>query len=157
VAAIIGNLAMLVAGQGDDDEEAERLYREALAIDTDLLGADNVNISIDLMNLGSFLLARERYGEAQPITLRALQLLEGALGPDAWITANARSLHGGVLTGLRRYGEAETELLAAAAALEAELGPEHERTRLSWQRLVSLYEASDRPAEAAGWRERLDG
>jgi len=157
VAAVIGNLAMLVAEQGDDDEEAERLYREALAIDTELLGAGNVNISIDLINLGSFLVQRQRYDEALPSTLRALEILEGALGPNAWITANARSLHGAALTGLRRYDEAEAQLLAAAAALEAELGSEHDRTRLSWQRLVSLYEASGRPAEAATWSERLGG
>jgi serine/threonine protein kinase/tetratricopeptide (TPR) repeat protein len=157
LAAITGNLAMLIDQQGDDDAEAERLYRDALSIDTELLGADNVNISIDLVNLGSFLVTRQRYAEAEPLLLRALQILEGALGPDAWITANARSLYGAVLTGLQRHGEAEEQLLAAAAVLEAELGAEHERTRRAWERLVTLYEASGRPANAAAFRERLGG
>jgi hypothetical protein len=51
--------------------------------------------------------------------------------------------------------EAEALLLAAHHALAAQLGPDHRRTQRALGRIVELYNAWGKPAEAAEYRARL--
>jgi eukaryotic-like serine/threonine-protein kinase len=59
------------------------------------------------------------------------------------------------LTGLHRYTQAETTLLAAARGLEAVRGPRFHWTQVAFAALRDLYTATNRPADANTWRQRL--
>jgi hypothetical protein len=80
--------------------------------------------------------------------------------PDDWKTFNTQSLLGGVLLGQKKYAEAEPLLLAGYEGMEARQStiPPQANPRLTeaLERLVQLYEALDKPDEAAKWRAELE-
>ena len=63
-------------------EEAEPLFRRALAIREAALGPDHLYTAYSLNDLAELLWARGRSGEAEPLHRRALAIREAALGPD---------------------------------------------------------------------------
>jgi tetratricopeptide (TPR) repeat protein len=81
--------------------------------------------------------------------------------PEGWRTFSSKSLLGAALLGQKNYAEAEPLLLAGYEGLRshADALPEGVRAgRLTeaLQRLVTLYEATDRKDEAARWQKELD-
>ena len=68
---------------------------------------------------------------------------------------------GGALLGQKRYAEAEPLLVSGydgMKRLEATIPPQgRDRLTEALQRLVRLYEATNKPAEAARWRATLAG
>lgn len=70
------------AGQQDNDEKSEALFKEALAIDAKALGQDHPIVGASLDNLASLYEAQERYAEAEPLFQRALAIWEKSLGSD---------------------------------------------------------------------------
>jgi tetratricopeptide (TPR) repeat protein len=112
-----------------------------------------------LASSGSGLLALKRYADAEPLLRECLTIRE-KLAPDAWTTANAKSMLGGALLGQQKYAEAETLLVAGYKGLkktEATL-PANARQNLlkSLERLVQLYEALDKKEEAARWKREQE-
>ena len=80
--------------------------------------------------------------------------------PDFWPTFNRKSLIGGALFGQKKYADAEPLLLTGFEGMkkqEAKI-PRSLRIRLpqAAERLVQLYEATDRKDEAAKWRKELE-
>jgi eukaryotic-like serine/threonine-protein kinase len=79
--------------------------------------------------------------------------------PDDWRTFNARSMLGGSLLGQKKYAEAEPLLLSGYEGMKQRENriPAAGRPRLkeTLQRLVQLYEATNRPDQAAGWKQKL--
>jgi len=80
--------------------------------------------------------------------------------PNDWTTAIAKSLLGEALTGLKRSPEAEPLLMAGQKDLAEcrDKIPVPERVATlhdSVDRLVRLYEAWNKPAEAAKWKKTL--
>jgi hypothetical protein len=55
-----------------------------------------------------------------------------------------------------RYAEAEPLLLHSVAALTSTFGEAHERAAEARRKLVSVYEAWGRPAQASRFREATD-
>jgi hypothetical protein len=81
--------------------------------------------------------------------------------PDVWTTFNTQSMLGGSLLGQKKYAEAEPLLLEGYQGMkqrEAQI-PKAGQARLgeALDRLVELYEAWDKKAEAAKWRAVRDG
>jgi hypothetical protein len=66
-----------------------------------------------------------------------------------------KSLLGATLAALARYDEAETVLLDAQRDLDATAGPQSRDARATLTRLVALYDAWQRPEEAAAYRALL--
>jgi len=104
------------------------------------------------------LLANGKCAEAEPLARACLAIREKQI-PDDWRTFNARSLLGGSLLGQKKHAEAEPLLLAAYEGMkqrEARI-PTNGRPRLkeTLQRLVQLYETTDRPDQAAEWKQKL--
>ena len=79
--------------------------------------------------------------------------------PDVWSTFNTRSQLGGALLGQKKYAEAEPLLLAGYEGMKqrAKTIPPQGKMRIpeAIERLVLLYEATDKKDEAAKWRKAM--
>jgi len=107
----------------------------------------------------SALLDEGKFAEAELAGRECLALCEKQI-PDNWLAFDARSLLGGSLLGQKKYAEAEPLLLSGYEGMmqrEAGISAEGRRLRLTeaLQRLVQLYEATDRPTQAAEWKQKL--
>jgi tetratricopeptide (TPR) repeat protein len=100
-----------------------------------------------------------RHDLAEPLFRRFLEVLEQDWA-DEWEAFEARSLLGGALLGQKKYAAAEPLLLAGYAGMrkrEAKVIEEGAggKLRAAGRRVVQLYEAWGKPAEAARWRKEL--
>jgi hypothetical protein len=77
------------AARGDADE-AEALYRRALAIKERRLGRDHFDVAITLNHLALRLEEHKRVAEAKRTLARALRILERRLGPRHPTTRTCR-------------------------------------------------------------------
>jgi eukaryotic-like serine/threonine-protein kinase len=79
--------------------------------------------------------------------------------PDDWPSFHAKSMLGEAQLGQKKYADAEPLLVAGYAGLkqrEKKLPPPGKiRLTEAAARLVQLYEAWGKPAEAAKWRQLL--
>jgi serine/threonine-protein kinase len=153
-AAALGNLGLLLRDQGDL-AGAERLLRESLALDREILGEEHPSFAGSLVNLAVVVRDRGDPAAARPLLLQALAILEPAVGREHWTVARARQGLGVCFLREGRRAEAERELRAAEAVLTKALGPQDERTQQAVRFLVELYASWDRPADAERYRSRL--
>jgi tetratricopeptide (TPR) repeat protein len=101
-----------------------------------------------------------------PIRLFTIGLLRDCLTTrertmaNSWLTFRSQSLLGGALLGLKQYADAEALLRAGYEGMkkqEAQLPPEGKAGLTeAVERLVQLYEATDKKDEAAKWRKERD-
>jgi serine/threonine protein kinase len=151
----VNNLARLLHDQGKQ-AEAEALAREALAharragplIQPELLRILGV--------LGSVLTARGKASEAEPLLRECLEGQRKMLPNGHWRIAQAQSLLGACLAVQREYPESEGLLLASFRELQRAQGTPGPELTKARQRLVQLYEAWGKPAEAAKWKAEHD-
>ena len=144
---VMNDLASWLENRAEYDE-AELLYRQALAILEKALGPEHPNVATILNNLAGLYHAQGRYGQAEPLYQRALAIRKKVPGPD----------HPDVATGLNnlaelyrvqgRYTQAELLLRRAFAILERALGSEHPLVATSLNNLATLYYNQGRYAEA---------
>ena len=104
------------------------------------------------------LLVAGNYIEAEPIARECLEARQVAM-PDRWLTFNAMSMLGGALLGQGQYAEAEPLLLSGYKGMKQreDTIPAQGKVRLqeTLERLVQLYEAWDKPDQAAEWKQTL--
>jgi len=118
----------------------------------------DVNLSgITLLVLGRALVEQGKLDEATPLLQETLTIFRehSAQQPDR--AALAANWLGAIQVARKAYPAAETLLLSGPEeffAIAAEMSP-HER-RLAVGHIVKLYEAWDKPEQAATWRRRLD-
>jgi serine/threonine protein kinase/predicted Rdx family selenoprotein len=160
----VGNLIAALE-HSDRYDEAEPWRRKWLAVVQARAGTEHPAYASELAALGLNLLTQKKWSEAQPVLAECLALREKLASNakpvvPAWQVANVKSMLGEALAGQKRYSEAEPLLLAGRAGLkehEAEMPPEAKvRVREALLRLIGLYEAWDKPQEAAQWRTELD-
>jgi non-specific serine/threonine protein kinase/serine/threonine-protein kinase len=98
---------------------------------------------------------------------QALPLIEQVLTkrekqePDAWTTFYAKAMLGEALLGQKKYADAEPLLVQGYEGMkqrEAKIPPQFRdmRIREPLDRLVQLYDAWDKPDQAAKWRKELE-
>ena len=135
--------------------EAEAWRRKWLAVVKERAGTDSLPHAGELSLLGMNLIHQTKWAEAEPVLRECLRIRE-KLQPDVWSTFNAKSLLGGALAGQRKYDQAEPLLLAGYEGMKQRAAaiPPAGRTRLpeAADRLVQLYIATGRPAEATKWQ-----
>jgi serine/threonine protein kinase/tetratricopeptide (TPR) repeat protein len=136
---------------------AEPQLRELAAFVRGQAGPDSPAYALQLSRLAENLLGQKKYPEAESAARDALAVL-AKKAPDAWPTFNTRSVLGGALLGRRRYADAEPYLVRGYTGMkerEAQI-PRAARGSLTeaLKRLVRLYDAWDKPDEAARWRKR---
>lgn len=115
VAKVASRLAFVRFATGHPDD-AERLYRRALAIDEAVLGPDHPDIATDLNNLAQLSLRRNDGASAVPLLGRALAIRRQALGPAHADTLSLAQNYAGLLRRMDRVQEADQILADIALA-----------------------------------------
>ena len=156
LAAAYSNLAfeMKDAGRLDD---AVTLFRQAIAVQEAVLPGDHPNRAFPLIGLAGVYTEQDRAGVAEPLYRRALALRRAALPPEHTQIGEATGALGACLTALRRYADADTLLLESHRVYLAADGAAGNGTRRAARRLVALYEAWGKVAEAERYREGTAG
>ena len=90
--------------------------------------------------------------EGETILREAVKLRTESLPKEHFWVAVANSALGECLTTQKRFAEAEPLLVESYASLKSRLGQRDPRTAEALQRLVKLYEAWGKPAQAAQYR-----
>ena len=150
----LNNLANAVRRQGRLDE-AERLQLENMQLHRRVIGDRHPNTITGIYNYADLLRELGRYDQAEPLFLECIELGRDNLPTGHWLVGLYRDGYGEMLRTAGRYEEAEPHLLGGYHTLKERLGEEHPRARRSAGRLVTLYEAWDRPDEAQAWRTVL--
>src|SRR5262249_55964936 len=108
----------------------DRLLPHALACDRwiESMGLEFPEVARLLTQAASYLNARARYAEAEPLSRRALAIREHVQGPDHPDTATSLNNLAGLLDDQGKLPEAEPLYRRALAIRERVLGPDHPDT-----------------------------
>jgi tetratricopeptide (TPR) repeat protein len=139
--------------------QAATLIMELLDKDRKSLPANSPQLAALLAQNGGNLLQLRAWSDAESV-LRECLTIRANNEPDDWRVFSTMSALGEALHGQKDYPAAESMLLHGYEGMkrrEAELPPQEKEMRLSTarERLVRLYEAWDKPEEAARWRRLL--
>jgi serine/threonine protein kinase/tetratricopeptide (TPR) repeat protein len=138
--------------------DAEVLVRDAVSAMREVPGAQHPSTLGALELLGYVYLQERKYADAERVLREALAGREKAT-PASWSRFDTQSMLGGALAGQRRYDEAERLILDGYDGMQKQASsiPAYNRDSLTdaGQRIVDLYTASGKPAQAAEWRNRL--
>jgi tetratricopeptide (TPR) repeat protein len=129
-------------------QQAEPLYRRALAIDEASYGPEHPHVARDLNNLAFLLSVVDRLPEAEPLMRRALTIEEASYGPDHPRVAGELSNLAQILKATNRLAEAEPLMRRALAICEASYGPDHPDVARMLNNLARLLEDTARLGEA---------
>ena len=154
VATVLSNKGKWLTGQGRY-AEAAACFEEGLAIRRKRLGDRHPLVAILSYKLASLLNIRGQFGRAEALARESAALLGQGLPPGHWRKLYAESILAAALVGQGRYAEAEPLLLRGYPVLKASIGARAKPTQEVLACLVSLYQAWNRPAEAARFRALL--
>jgi tetratricopeptide (TPR) repeat protein len=129
-------------------EDAEPLYRRALAIDEASYGNDHPDVARDLNNLALLLKVTNRLAEAEPLMRRALAIDEASYGndhPNVAIRLNNLAL---LMYATNRLEEAEPLMARVVEIFEISYGNGHTKVATAINNLAQLLQATNRLAEA---------
>jgi serine/threonine protein kinase len=154
----VGRLAVLLLEEGKN-AEVEAMYRQELPGIRAHLATDSPWLARALAPFARALLNLGKFNEAEPLARECLVIFEKTL-PDDWRTFNARSMVGGCLLGERKYAEAEPLLVSGYQGLKEReatfLDVSKPRLKEALQRLVQLFQSTNRPDQAAEWKQKLE-
>jgi Tfp pilus assembly protein PilF len=152
------NLAVMCQRQGKH-ARAESLFIQVVEGRRQRLGPEHQNVAVTLADLGLNYLQQKEYAKAEVRLRECLQICEKRLA-ESWHHFHAQSLLGGSLLGQQKYAEAEPLLRRGYEGLKARerIIPADDRMCLTeaLERLVQLYAAWDKKAEAAKWHRKLE-
>jgi len=148
----VNNLAFVLTQLGDYIA-AEPLYREALERWRESLGA-HPRVAAALSNMAALLRNQGDDEAAEPLYREALAMRRTLMGEHPDVAANLTEL-GALLKDKGEYTAAEAHHREALAMLRRLYGEEHRQNQEAVMRLVELYEAWDRPEQAAEYRALL--
>jgi eukaryotic-like serine/threonine-protein kinase len=145
-------------------DQAEVWRRKWLAAVKDQHGPVSAAYAEELSGLGSNLLQQKKHADAEPILRESLAILR-TKQPASSGMFHTQSLLGAALLGQQKYADAELLLVQGHVGMNdsaKDRGPKRHDTQMtrrlteSLERLVRLYDAWDRPADAARWRKELE-
>src|SRR5262249_6120194 len=149
----VWNLALILASRRQWPE-SEQLWVETIALQRKLLGPDHLQMATLLEHLAAVRLEQNKFNEAEAPARECLATRESQM-PRHWRTFEARSLLGASLLGQGKHADAEPLLRAAFDGLKERQDKIPEPSQVSLkkaaQRLVQLYEQTNRPDQAAEW------
>jgi len=103
---LYGSFALAAEASGDV-ERAESAYKEAIALDERFFDKPNPDTAWDLGIYGTFLIAQNRFDEAEPYLARALDMRRAVFGETDERTLYAVAGMGKMRYGQRNYADAE--------------------------------------------------
>jgi serine/threonine protein kinase len=128
--------------------ETLKIYRESF-------GPYYDNYPTALIINGLILAKTGQAKEGENILREAVKIRTESLPKEHYWVAQAESALGECLTIQKRYNEAEPLLLNSYEALKISQGADNPRTTIALQRLINLYEAWNKPGQAARYRALL--
>jgi serine/threonine-protein kinase len=137
--------------------EAVEYSREILALRGKTLPESHPSIPYALQTLGRSLDRQGDSAGARVALEESLALRRHYVGPESWLAGSSEGVLGEHYTLVKQYAKAEEVLLHANDILSHALGANHPRVATNIRRLVTLYEAWDKPARAAEYRAMLPG
>ena len=144
----LGNIAVQT-GRLDDAEAAftrmGNIYRKTY-------GTKHFLIATATSNLGGVFVARKDYTRAEALYRQAVAMYSETQSPEHLNTGIARIKLGRSLVRQQRYAEAEAELLAGYGIVSRQTSPSVSWLKAAQEDLVALYDATNRPDEAAKYR-----
>jgi tetratricopeptide (TPR) repeat protein len=140
-------------------DRAEPLLRETAELVKLQAGAESPRFARQSVDLGVNLLRQQKWIEAEAVFRECVRICEKA-EPDSWTTFYNQTFLGGALVGQRKHAAAEPLLLKGYQGMrerEAQIPERYRNLHVidALMQLVRLYEAWDKPDEAARWRARL--
>jgi len=146
---------VLYQDEGKNDL-AEQTLTEALALDRKRLQPGELATRTCLTALARLRLTQRKYAEAESL-LREAMNGSGNQNTQIWDTFDRQSLLGATLMAQGKYAEAEPLLLSGYEGLQKQSPAISVDANLpeAGQRLVQLYTAWEKPAQADEWRLRL--
>ena len=127
-------------------KESEEQQRRALAEATALANAKIVAVVSN--DLAALLLNTNRFGEAEPLMRRALEINESAFGNQHPTVAICLNNLAALLLNTNRLGDAEPLMRRALEIDEAAFGNQHPTVAISLNNLATLLHATNRLKEA---------
>ena len=121
--SVLNNTALSLFKAGDPDE-AELLYRRAIAIDNKTLSPDDPERAWALNNLGLLLKRKGDYEHAEPLYQQAIGIREKALGPEDSALAQSLNNLGMLFLAEGKADQAEPLLLRALNMRKTVLPPD---------------------------------
>ena len=130
----MNNLASAYQAAGKLDL-ALPLFEETLKLRKAKLGPDHPDTAGTMASLGSLLIEKRLFTEAEPLLRECLTIREKTK-PDDWRTFNTRRLLGSALLGQKKYADAEPLLLKGYEGMKAarEVDSEIRRSRQAYSR-----------------------
>ncbi|WP_426613120.1 CHAT domain-containing tetratricopeptide repeat protein [Bradyrhizobium sp. McL0616] len=147
LAGALNNLAQIYADQGHDDQ-AEPLYKRAIALMEKGTSLDSVEIAPVLNNLAALDQRQSRFAEAEPLFRRALAIREKALSrehPDVGQSLNNLAT---LYVKQEHFADAEPLFQRALAIYQKVGGPEHPAVATLLNNLGQLDRDVNRDADA---------
>ncbi|KJC54863.1 hypothetical protein UB31_04450 [Bradyrhizobium sp. LTSP849] len=147
LAAALNNLAQIYADQGHDDQ-AEPIYKRAIALMEKGTGLDSVEIAPVLNNLAALDQRQSRFAEAEPLFKRALAIREKALSrehPDVGQSLNNLAT---LYVKQEHFADAEPLFQRALAIYQKVGGPEHPAVATLLNNIGQLDRDLNRDADA---------
>jgi serine/threonine protein kinase/tetratricopeptide (TPR) repeat protein len=148
------NLAVLYKRMGRL-AEAEPLYEEDYRVSRRLLGEEHPDVLPSMSNLGRLYLAQGKLAEAERLLAKAVATANKVVPHGLYGRGVILQSYGETLVAMGRFREAEPFLLEAYSIVSPSRGAEDRGVVRCVESLVSVYERTGRPEEAATWRRRL--
>lgn len=140
-------------------DQAEPWIRKSLALVLNRYRWESSEYAAAQAALGENLLHQKKWVQAALVLLDAITLGQN-YAPYYWKTFHSRSLLGGALLGQKKYTEAEPLLLKGYEGMKQreKTIPLQGKIRIpeALERLIQLYEQTNKPAEAAKWKAELE-
>jgi hypothetical protein len=140
--------------------ETANLVEELVADTRKTLPKESPQLANSLAQFSLTLLQVKAYAEAEPLLRECVGIREKT-EYDRWSTFSAKSMLGGALLGQKKYADAEPLLVSGYEGMkrrEATIPPPaRDRLTEALERLVELYEATNKPDGAARVRKELEG
>jgi len=137
-------------------EKATPLLLEFIAGERKRAPKDDPRFAGLLAQVSLDLLRCEQFAPAEELLRECLAIRE-MKEPDAWTTFNTMSMLGGALLGQKKYADAEPLLLKGYEGMKTREKsiPKGAETSIpeALDRLIQLYEATNKPEEAKKYRE----
>ncbi|KAK3938097.1 kinesin light chain [Diplogelasinospora grovesii] len=129
-------------------QDAEELYRQALKLRTQVLGAEHPSTLVSMNNLALVLNSQGKYEEAETLHRQALELSAKVFGAEHPSTLASINNLASVLNSQGKYEEAETMYRQALKLWTKVLGAEHPDTLASINNLASVLDSQGKYEEA---------
>jgi serine/threonine-protein kinase len=136
----------------EDYEEARKEIEHAMQIQRIVLPQDHIDLFWSRLTVGKILMRTGALAEADSTLRSVIARIEELLPRENPGLASARGALGECLVLEKRYAEAEPLLLDSYNVFLGRVGPSDMRTQSARVRLLKLYEAWEKPEEAARYR-----